>query len=80
MKSRLHGPWARFGGMAPQPRDAPRALVVDDEREPARLIADYLTRDGFVAETAFDGPSEVAAARANPPDLVVYRAGFLRDS
>ena len=28
-------------------KDAGRVLVVDDEQALARLVADYLTRDGF---------------------------------
>ncbi len=31
-----------------------RALVVDDEEELARLIADYLHKDGFTAQVALD--------------------------
>jgi DNA-binding response OmpR family regulator len=55
---------------------APRALVVDDERELAILIADYLRRDGFDVETAFDGPAAVRAARKLTPDLVVLDLGL----
>ncbi len=55
---------------------APRALVVDDERELAVLIADYLRRDGFDVETVFDGPAAVRAARKLTPDLVVLDLGL----
>ncbi|NYI40308.1 response regulator transcription factor [Demequina lutea] len=62
--------------MSSPSNQAPRALVVDDERELALLIADYLVRDGFVTQTVFDGPSAIAAAREDPPDLVVLDLGL----
>jgi DNA-binding response OmpR family regulator len=46
-------------------------LVVDDEQPLARLVADYLTRDGFEATLAFDGPDALRAARESDPDVVV---------
>jgi DNA-binding response OmpR family regulator len=45
--------------------------VVEDERPLARLVAGYLTRDGYSVTQAYDGPSAVAAAEANNPELVV---------
>jgi DNA-binding response OmpR family regulator len=48
-----------------------RALVVDDEEDLARLVADYLARDGFATEVAFDGERALELARASSPDLVV---------
>jgi DNA-binding response OmpR family regulator len=68
--------WTTFGPMASTPNFPPRALVVDDERDLALLIADYLKRDGFSVETVFDGPSAVAAARRLAPDLVVLDLGL----
>ncbi len=50
---------------------APRALVVDDEEHLARLVADYLTRDGFVADVALDGERALELARAHLPDVVI---------
>jgi DNA-binding response OmpR family regulator len=46
-------------------------LVVDDEPQITRLARDYLTRDGFRVVTAHDGPTALAQARHEPPDLVV---------
>jgi DNA-binding response OmpR family regulator len=46
-------------------------LVVDDEPKIARLAEDYLTRDGFRVLVAGDGGTALAAARSEPPDLVV---------
>jgi DNA-binding response OmpR family regulator len=47
------------------------ALVVDDEEELARLVADYLQRDGFATQIALDGEQAVELARAANPDVVV---------
>lgn len=48
-----------------------RALVIDDEEDLARLIADYLGRDGFTAQVAHDGEHALELARATSPDVVV---------
>ncbi len=50
---------------------APRALVVDDEEHLARLVADYLTRDGFATDVALDGERALELARAQLPDVVI---------
>jgi DNA-binding response OmpR family regulator len=49
----------------------PRALVVDDEEPLARLVADYLTRDGFAADVALDGERALELARTQQPDVVI---------
>jgi two-component system, OmpR family, response regulator ResD len=46
-------------------------LVVDDEPTIAEVVARYLDRAGYETSTAEDGPSAVASATANRPDLVV---------
>jgi DNA-binding response OmpR family regulator len=48
-----------------------RALVVDDEEHLARLVADYLTREGFAAQVALDGEHALEFARAGHPDVVI---------
>jgi DNA-binding response OmpR family regulator len=48
-----------------------RALVVDDEEHLARLVADYLARQGFAADIALDGEHALEIARATCPDVVV---------
>jgi DNA-binding response OmpR family regulator len=58
---------------AQQPR---HVLVVDDELDLARLVGDYLTRDGFSVSLAFDGPAAVQAARVQAPDVVVLDLGL----
>jgi DNA-binding response OmpR family regulator len=47
------------------------ALVVDDEEPLAALVASYLQREGFTTALAADGESAVAAARSQPPDVVI---------
>jgi two-component system, OmpR family, response regulator ResD len=46
-------------------------LVVDDEPTIAEVVARYLVRAGYETSTAGDGPSAIASATANRPDLVV---------
>jgi two-component system, OmpR family, response regulator ResD len=46
-------------------------LVVDDEPTIAEVVARYLQQAGYETRVAGDGPSAVAAALANRPDLVV---------
>jgi DNA-binding response OmpR family regulator len=48
-----------------------RALVVDDEPSLTRVVAGYLANEGFVVTTAPDGEQALAAARRDPPDVVV---------
>ncbi len=48
-----------------------RILVVDDEPPIVDLVRGYLVREGFEVITAGDGPAALAAARANPVDVVV---------
>jgi DNA-binding response OmpR family regulator len=48
-----------------------RALVVDDEEHLARLVADYLAREGFTTQVALDGEHALDLARAASPDIVV---------
>jgi two-component system, OmpR family, response regulator ResD len=46
-------------------------LIVDDEPTIAEVVARYLERAGYETRIASDGPSAVAAATADRPDLVV---------
>ena len=48
-----------------------RALVIDDEEDLARLVGDYLRREGFATQVALDGEQALALARAASPDVVI---------
>ena len=53
-----------------------RVLVVDDEPKITHVVADYLRTAGFAVTTAANGAAALAAARAQPPDLVVLDLGL----
>lgn len=53
-----------------------RVLVVDDERSLAKVVAGYLEQDDHQVECVFDGLAAVAAAREQPPDVVVLDLGL----
>ncbi len=42
-----------------------KVLVVDDEKELAELIRDYLRREGFEVVLAFDGEEDLKAGSTN---------------
>uniref|UniRef100_UPI000E6C5C3C response regulator n=1 Tax=Thermomonospora amylolytica TaxID=1411117 RepID=UPI000E6C5C3C len=48
-----------------------RILVVDDDPTVADVVMRYLVRDGHRVRCVADGREALAAARAEPPDLVV---------
>jgi DNA-binding response OmpR family regulator len=48
-----------------------RVLVVDDEPTIAASVAARLSAEGFTVDVAHDGPSAVASAASQRPDLVV---------
>jgi DNA-binding response OmpR family regulator len=50
---------------------ATRVLVVDDEANLVELVQGYLERAGYDVLTASDGPSALACARDERPDLIV---------
>jgi CheY-like chemotaxis protein len=50
--------------------------VVDDNVDAAESLAEIATMMGHVVEVAFDGPSAIAKARANPPDVVLCDIGL----
>ncbi|NNU27037.1 response regulator transcription factor [Isoptericola sediminis] len=51
--------------------DRVRALVVEDERALAEVIAGYLRREQFDVLVTHDGPAAVEAARTHAPDLIM---------
>jgi DNA-binding response OmpR family regulator len=48
-----------------------RVLIVDDEPMVRDVLTRYLTRSGFIAESAGDGEAAIAAFDASRPDLVL---------
>jgi len=50
---------------------AERILVIEDEQRIAQFIERGLIYEGFRVEVAYDGRAGLAAARDNPPDLVI---------
>ncbi len=46
-------------------------LVIEDETNIAQFLERGLIYEGFRVEVTYDGPSGLAAARDNPPDLVI---------
>ena len=58
--------------IAPSPGNAPtRVLVIDDDRELCRLIAEYLGAMGYAASTVHTGPEGVQSATREPWDAVI---------
>jgi len=66
----MHTAPSRTAGPAPATSVA-RILVVDDEPPIVELVRGYLEREGFVVDTAADGPTALERARAVEPDVVV---------
>jgi DNA-binding response OmpR family regulator len=56
--------------LGPGQRQA-RVLVVDDERQTARLLEFILTKEGYRVARAADGPQALAAAGTFSPDAVL---------
>jgi DNA-binding response OmpR family regulator len=53
-----------------------RILIVDDEPEIVRLVADYLRSAGFVVRTASNGEEALMRSRTEAPDLVILDLGL----
>jgi signal transduction histidine kinase/CheY-like chemotaxis protein len=49
----------------------PRLLLIDDDHDVHALLEAELARLGFTIESAFDGESGVATARATNPDVII---------
>jgi PAS domain S-box-containing protein len=56
--------------------EARRVLVVDDNVDAANTLAEVVEMLGHAAEIAYDGPSAIAKARENPPDVVLCDIGL----
>jgi signal transduction histidine kinase/ActR/RegA family two-component response regulator len=53
-----------------------RILVVDDNRDAADTLALLLRMNGHEVHTAYDGPTALDVARAQPPDVVLLDIGL----
>lgn len=51
-------------------------LIVEDDREIAQLVRDYLDRAGYRTSVASDGDEALVAARNGQPDLIVLDLGL----
>jgi CheY-like chemotaxis protein len=49
----------------------PTVLVVDDESVIAETVAAILSRSGYAATTAYDGPEALEIALLTPPELLI---------
>ena len=70
---------ARLPGLAvdaASPSSSRRILVVDDNVDAARSLAELLTLTGHVTQTAFDGMAAITAAEAFQPDVVLLDIGL----
>ncbi len=50
---------------------APRILIVDDESSIHIVLSAYLKAEGYEFQSAFDGPSGLAAVRSFKPDIII---------
>jgi len=48
-----------------------KVLVVDDDEKILKVLVTYLTKEGYITETAMDGKSAVEKARQWQPDIVL---------
>jgi CheY-like chemotaxis protein len=67
--------------LAPAPRIARaettrRVLIIDDNRDAAESLAEIVQMFGHVAEIAYDGPTGVARAKEQPPDVILCDIGL----
>lgn len=51
-------------------------MIVEDDREIAQLVRDYLDRAGYRTSVAHDGDEALIAARNGQPDLIVLDLGL----
>jgi DNA-binding response OmpR family regulator len=67
---------------APVPVRPGRVLSIEDDAAVRQFVRAVLQADGFEVQEAADGPSGLAALRADPPDVVLldlimpYASGF----
>jgi CheY-like chemotaxis protein len=69
-------PTAAGAGERALPGDGRRILVVDDNTDAARSLATLLKLRGHEVQVAFGGREALAAARAEPPELIFLDIGM----
>ena len=52
-------------------KTTPHVLLVDDDRDLAAMLHEYLELQGFAVELSGDGEEALKQVAANPPDLVI---------
>jgi PAS domain S-box-containing protein len=67
---------ARPAATSPHAPGGRRVLVVDDDRDAAESLAQVVQLLGHRVEVAFDGPSALARASTDPPDVVLCDLGL----
>ncbi len=53
------------------PKTAPLVVVVDDERDIADMVCEFLDGDGFKTASAYDGESGLETILSRKPDAVI---------
>ncbi len=65
------------GSMSHSSEAAPaRVLIVEDEKDLARMVAAYLERAGYEVHVAYDGREAVEQARSIEPEVIVLDLGL----
>ncbi|HEY5381084.1 MAG TPA: response regulator [Acidobacteriaceae bacterium] len=70
-KSSHQQPHPQAGNGTDKQPQAPRILVVDDEKLIADTIVQILNRNGFIAEAAYSGAEAIEKAERHCPELVL---------
>ena len=60
----------------PNPAVSARLLLVDDDRELARMLAEYLRLQGYAVEAVASGEAALVLVAEKTPDLVVLDVGL----
>ena len=55
----------------------PKILIIEDHPATAQFISDALTIEGFISITAPDGPTGIAKAKEEKPDLILLDVTML---
>lgn len=61
-------------------KDAPKILVVDDQKDIVETVTFCLVEEGFTVSAAFDGCEALDKARAEEPDLIVLDVMLPREN